>query len=90
MLTQLWVFPNLAIEKDLLTNNGGPQWLSSVSWFSPSVVSYLSFGGMELYEAAKQNMCFLKSLFNVKSLRTVPLMGQLYIAHARQVTGYPP
>ena len=78
-------FPHLANEEDVLTNNSAPQCLPSVSWFSPEVVSYLSSGGRELYEAAKQNMCFLKSLFNVKSLDILPLMGQLYTATASQI-----
>ena len=74
----------------MLSNYSAPQHLPSVSWFSPVVVSYLSSGGRELYEAAKQNICFLKSLFNVNSLGILPLIGQLYPSTAIQVTGYPP
>ena len=60
------VFPHLAIEKDLLNNNSTPQCLSSVSWYSPRVVSCLSSRGREVYEVAKQQVCFLKSLIIVK------------------------
>ena len=67
----------------MLPNNSAPQSLSSVSWFSPEVVSYLSSGGRELYETAKQIMCFLKSLINVKNMGILPLMGQLkFKAHS--------
>ena len=63
-----WFFHHIAIEKEVLTNYSAPQCFSSVSWISPGVVSYLSSAGRGLYEATKQNMCFLKSLFNVKAL----------------------
>ena len=63
-----WFFSHIAIEKEVLTNYSALQCFSSVSWFSPGVVSYLSSAGRGLYEATKQNMCFLKSLFNVKAL----------------------
>ena len=83
-------FPHLATEEDVLMNNSAPQYLSSVSWFPPEVVSYLSSGGRELYEATKENTCSLKSLFNVQGLGILPLMGQLYGSTSSQVTGYRP
>lgn len=69
----------------MLANNCAPQCLSSVSSFSPCVVSYLSSGERELqipwdkYEDAKQNYCFLekKTLFNIDRLGTLLLVDQI-------------
>ena len=80
VLTQLMFFfsPHLATDEDVLTIvlhsvcHLFPGFLLSMFYFS-----YLSSGVRELYLAAKQNTCFLKSLFNVKSLCILPLMGQL-------------
>ena len=73
-------FSHLATDEDVLTIvlhsvcHLFPGFLLSMFYFS-----YLSSGGRELYLAAKQNTCFLKSLFNVKSLGILQLMGQLKI-----------
>ena len=74
--TNTTVLPHLANEEDVMSNNSVPQCLSSLSWFFPKFVSYLSSGRRELYEAAKWNTYFLKPLFNFKSMGILPLMGQ--------------
>ena len=51
--------------------------------FPPGVVTYLSSGRRELYEAKKQTTCFLKSDINVKCLGILPLMDKLnFKAHS--------